>query len=46
MWPWKPKAEGSWKCAVAFFKLIMELSDKAQPNNKPVTSTLNSRFTY
>ena len=46
MWPWEPDVEGSWKCAVALFTLIVELSDKAQPINKPVTLTLNACFTY
>ena len=43
MWPWDPEVEGSWTCAVALFTLIVELSDKAQPINKPITSKLNSR---
>ena len=46
MWPWEPDVEGSWKCAVALFTLIVELSDKAQPINKPITSTLNAHFTH
>lgn len=37
MWPWDPKLKGSWKCTVALFTLIVELSDKAQPINQPVT---------
>jgi hypothetical protein len=31
MWPWEPQVEGSWKCSVALFTLIVELSDRAQP---------------
>ena len=46
MWPWDPKVKGSWKCSVALFTLIVELSDKAQPVKKSVTETLNARFTH
>ena len=38
--------KGSWKRAVAFFALIVELSDKVQPVTKPITPTLNASFTH
>lgn len=39
MWPWEPCLEDYWQCSVAFFSLVMELSDYAQSN----TQSFNSR---
>lgn len=46
MWPWDPEVEGSWMCIVGLFTLIVELSDRARPVKKPVTKSLNARFTH
>ena len=46
MWPWEPKVKSFQKCSVALFTLIIELSDKAQLVDKPITSTSNFCFTH